>query len=750
MFNKKLVPFFLAGCLIATGIPAVVYGENARNSNDIAAITIPAGEIAGTGNTSGEPKAEDLKRIIETVKSKLTVPEEYSVFDYNFNGANYYGGATWDLNWYTSDNSKRILVQSDQEGNIIGFNSYNDNSGNYTPKYMKADLKPSADKFIKKISGDIAGEIQYISAASSGTGRGQYNYQYQRVVNGIPMPDNMVTVGVNYETGKVTSYSANWLYHAEIPSAAVKITKEEAAKKIGKSVKMKLSYQNAYTTDKNGKTKIKAFLVYEPDSPYAAVDAKTGEVYTSQNEWIEKASMDDASGTAFGSSKEADRGELTEEEISKIEEINKLISKEAAIKAVTGNNSLLLDKNLKSITADLYKKKSYTGGEESYIWRIHMRDPREVKDNDKDNYRAYANAAVDAVSGKILSFNASVKDYYNMTQKEWESVKVKYSKEQSQKILENFLKAQIPDKFNRSVLSDNKESYVIAYEDGKEIYGGYYYNYNRVNEGIEYSYNGINGSVDGVTGKIYSFFYDWNDTITFEAPKNIISADRALDIYLSNKDFHLVYEINNIHSISAADKIVKNTDAYSVQNEVRLVYRTDINPASLSPFTGKQLDHNGDEYVDPNDRYQYKDLDGTASKRSIRLLSELGIGFKGGEFKPDQAITEEELTDLLSQAGIYYDNRYKLSNNAAAITRTEAAKFAIKVLGYESIAKLKGIYNIDFADQDRISAEDFGYVALAQGLNLVTASSNHEFRPGDKLTRAEAADLLVAMLSVER
>ncbi|MGB8453520.1 MAG: YcdB/YcdC domain-containing protein [Anaerocolumna sp.] len=750
MFRKKFLPLVLVGCMLTTGLPAAVYAAD-NTADSAVSIDIPVtGDSVVTGNSGQEPKAEDLERIIKTVKAKITIPEELAKFDYYFNSDNNGTGASWNLNWYTEDNSKRITIQSDQDGNIVRYYSDNNNSGNYVPKYFKADLKAAADKFIKKVAADISGKAEYAGATSEGAYSGQYNYQYQRVENGIPMPDNTITVGVNYETGKVTSYSSNWLYNVNIPSADTKITKEDAAEKIGKTVTMKLSYQNAYTTDKDGKTEIKAFLVYSPDNSYAAVDAKTGEVYTTQNEWIER---DGA--TVYGDEKSdsvSDSG-LTQQEVTKIDEIKGLISKEAAIKAITENKSLLLDDNLKSISASLYKKNNYSADDKDskYVWSINLSDPREIKNEGSDTYRAYANASVDAKTGNIISFNSSIKDYYNMSKQEWESVKVKYNMEQGQKTLEDFLKIQIPDKFKNSVLSDHKESYVISYDNGKEVYGGYYYNYNRVNAGVEYPYNGINGAVDGVTGKIYSFSYNWNDNITFEAPKNIISADDAFDSYIANKGYHLVYEINNIHSYESAGQKIVSTGSYSVDSEVRLVYRTDISPATISPFTGKQLDYDGEEYVEPEDMYKYNDLNNTTSERNIRLLSEIGIGFKGSEFKPDKAITTKEITDFLNQAGIYYNNnKYKLSNDDSAITRLEASEFTVQILGYDSVAKLRNIYNTNFKDQSQISSEYLGYTALAQGLNLITSNNNNEFRPNDKLTRAEAADMIIAMLNVEK
>ncbi len=775
MFRKRFIPVVLISCMLTSYLPMTTYASEGNGSVDriptqktlvdsaqvdneaigTNSIDIPAtGEITVTSDSKQEPTKTELENIINKVKSKISIPNDLSEFEYYFNTDSYNSSAVWSLNWQNESNSKRITVQSDQDGNILQYYSDSSSDGNYAPKYLKAELKSNADQFIKKIASDIYEGIEYVGAESQGTYSGQYVYQYQRVENDIPMPDNTISVGVNYETGKVVSYSSNWLYNIKIPSAEVLVSETEAIAKIGKEVTMKLEYQNSYTTDEDGKTKIKAFLVYSPDEAYAAVDAKTGEVYTTQDEWIDRDQSATTEGLADSSNK-LDGGGLTKEEITKVEELSDLISKEDAIKVVTDNKSLLLDKSLKSISASLYKQSGYydVGEKTKYVWNITLSDPRETDKNSGDTYRAYASATVDAETGKLISFNANVKDYYNMTKKEWESVKVKYSTEQGQKILEGFLKLQIPDLFKNSVLTDNKESYVIAYKDEHEVYGGYYYQYERVNEGINYSYNGIYGAVDGVTGKIYSYSYNWSEDITFESPKNIITAEKAFDSYISNDGFVLAYEINNLHinnkEIAAKEAMVSYSNSISLENEIRLVYRTDISPSYISPFTGKQLNYDGKEYNKDENIYSYSDIKDHDSARSILSLADIGIGFTGGYFLPEHEITNKELGEFLSLANYYYNSdKYKLKNDNSSITRLEASKFIIQILGFDNIAKLKGIYSADFKDKDQISEEYLGYAALAQGLKLIS-TNNNEFGPTLNLTRAETADMIIAMLSVK-
>lgn len=725
MINKKLVPLALAGCLIITGIPGTALAAEGVFTSSVASVDIPAtGEVVVTNTKENSP--ENLQRIIEIVKGKINVPSKLSEFDYSYDSYSSTGEAVWNLNWYAEDGTSNMAVRCDTQGNILSYSYYQEKSGNYVPKYMKADLKKTAENFIKKVAPDISDKVEYIGVNSY---NGTYSYEYQRVENGIPMPDNKVTVNVNYETGVVRSCYIDWLYNVKIPSAEVKLTKDQAAKKLGKALNLKLTYQVAYTSDNNEKEKVKAYLVYVPEKSYAAVDAKTGEVYTTQNEWVNTSTKDaeaKESGSTYGGK------ELTQEEIKKISEMEGLISKDAAIKAVTGNEKLLLFDSMKSIDASLYEQKNSNDKKSTYIWDVTISDPREDGDG-------YAHAYVDAKTGKILYYSVG---YFGDQEKK--SKKKKYSKEEGQKIFEAFLNDQIPDKFKNTKLTENEDIYRIA--DDPELSDSYDYYYSRVNEGVEFPNNQIYGTVDRVTGKISHFSYFWTDNITFESPKNIISVEDATNLYLSNEGYRLIYEVNSVHSYTES-----SDSPYSVDNEVRLVYRADIYPANISPFTGKQLDVDGEEYVAPSKLYQYKDLSDTTSERNIRLLAEIGIGFTGGEFKPNVPITTKELTDFIDQAGIYYNSgKYKLADDDSTITRMDAAKFAVQILGFEGVATLKGIYAPDFKDKDQISSNDLGYVALAQGLNLVIANSDNEFRPKDKLTRAEAADMIIAMLSIEK
>lgn len=744
---KRKVALLLSLALVATAVP--MHTEAAGVAATDAAIAIKAGSAS---TTVGEPTTKGLEKAIQEVKAKITVPTAYSEFNYNFNASTEYSDATWTLTWSNPKDYSYLQVNTDGDYHITYYYLYdNSKEGSAVAKYLRSELKGKAEDFIKKIAPEISGEVKYVDSNYDGIYGGNYIYNFQRVSNGVNFPDNAVTVYINSVTGEATSLSINWLYGASIPSATAKLTKDQAAKLIKDNLKMKLIYRSDYfyTFKQDGSSQKKAYLVYEPSTDYISIDANTGKVYSTKAEWSannnvtamkESAAYD----TAYAGSTAQS---LTDAEIKQISELNNLISKSKAISLVTNNASLYLDDSLKSTTASLEKQQGANGAN-SYVWNISLSDPTPV-DNKKnaDTYRAYAYATVDAVSGKILSFYTSMDNYYNNTTQSYKNVTIKYDKKKSQAILENFLSAQAGARFNNTVLSTVNDDYIVTYKkDNTPVYGGYTYQYNRVNENIEYPYNYLYGAVDGVTGKIYSFGSTWDDNVTFESSKGAITADQAMDYYLNNDDFGLKYEIYSKNST----KSKLSTDSYSVQYAVRLVYRPDLSPASISPFTGKQLNYNGEVYtgVQP---YTYSDLTDAAKYRNVLLLADMNIGFEGGKFNPDQSITVGEMNQLFSNMG--YGNEILVANSSSnnqLITKEELASLFITKLGLEKMANLSGIYKTGYLDDNNITAKYYGSVALAKGLGLMNAEANGYFNPKANLTRVQAVDFLMNFINTQK
>lgn len=786
---KKFAVLLLCGVIMATSLPlgnqlpiadAATDEElsaidpvliSAPAASDVSIMPIKGGGYMGGGSSLEEPAEEALEKAILTVKGKITIPEEYSEFDYYFNGSNSYSGTNWNLTWRNPDNSNYIQVNVDQNDHILSYSEYDmaqENNG--IPVYLKSELTDTALKFIKKIAPEIDTKLELVSSNYEGVYNGTYAYTFERKENGVSFPDNSVIVTVDSITGKVKSASVGWLYDVQVPSPDASITKDEAADIIGKNLKMKLVYRMNYYRFYDSSIRAydyekKAFLVYEPDQPYISIDAKTGEVYLTRSVWTEvdrNGSMEkgDAVADESVSGAKSISASLTQKEIEKINELEKLITKDKAIELVTGNQYLHIDENLLAYDASLTKQYSYdkNNSDMDYVWNITLSDPRPVDYETKtDSYRAYANATVDAKTGKILSFNASLESHYNEETGTWEPAAISYDKEEGKVVLEKFLKSEANSRFKKTKLVSTSDDYVIYYkEDNTPVYGGYYYQYNRFNEGVEFTYNSISGAVDGVTGKIYSFYMNWDDDMVFESPRGAMTPEEAFEAYISKDGYHQVYEINTVNlydpDYKGEEKYYDYSGAYSVEYEIRLAYRPDVIPNYISPFTGDQMNYDGSVYEEA-EPYAYTDVENIAGNRDILLLADMNIGFEGGYFYPSKDITVSELTGLLDKInyGYWYgteETEEPLQD--VPITREEIAYDFIKRLGLEKVAGLQGIYSTGYNDQTSIGTKYLGAVALAKGLGLMEADVSNSFNPQANVTRLEAVRLIMDFIKVQK
>ncbi len=738
---KKIMAGMLSACMVFSSLTAPVFA----NDTDIMLISSEENE-----------EAYNMERALLSVKRKIPVPEDLTEFSYKlgYSGGNYSKSKYWNFTWRDKEYNKSVKVRCDEEGNILSYSIYNSEDRTSKPTYLKEELVKNATDFIKKVAPEISDKIELSKSEFSGVYSGTYLYTFERVENGIKMPDNEVTVTVNYETGEVKRFNSDWTFDVEIPSPELNISLEEAREKIGENLEMKLKYMSK-TENIGDKKVVKAYLVYVPDKSYIAVDAKTGEIYDTRDEFYDMDELEDSKNAAtasFSSLDMAAEEELTVEEVEKINEMKKLITKEEAILAVTSRKDvLLLDDNAKAIEAKLTQKYDYDEEKNTgYIWQLRFTDPRSIKENNEDTYRAYIKATVDAENGKILYYHSTVRSYYDSELKEWEDINVKYTSEQCQNTFENFVKNMESEKFSDTRLSDSTDTaYLLKYIDEKPVYGGYSYNYVRVNEGVDYTYNNISGDVDGITGKIYSYNVNWTDNIEFESPNGAISAKEAYNAYSEKDGFELVYEINNKHYIEnnpKEDEYYDYSDLYVLEKEVRLVYRTDIYPQYISPFTGEQLDYSGTVYEEAGEK-KYTDISGYWGERYIKLITDMEYSFDGDEFLPEKAITKDEWFNLLRTVGSYTDeDEYK---DAKKVTKLDAVKMIINSLYLERVAKIPNIYKSSFDDIGEVQNSDIGYVALAEGLGILSGDGSNNINPNKELSRIEAVCMVLKLANIK-
>jgi hypothetical protein len=66
----------------------------------------------------------------------------------------------------------------------------------------------------------------------------------------------------------------------------------------------------------------------------------------------------------------------------------------------------------------------------------------------------------------------------------------------------------------------------------------------------------------------------------------------------------------------------------------------------------------------------------------------------------------------------------------------------VGMTSFKQAAELKGIFNCGFSDDSAITQADYGYVAIAKGLGIISGNPDGSFRPNETITRQEAAVML--------
>ncbi len=706
---------------------------------------------------------EKMKEVLIIVKGKLDIGDEYTEFNYYY--SENAGKGRYQFNWRTEDGSAYISVSADSTGRIYSFSSSNNEKAGQRegmiPTYIGEELIPEAEKWIVGVEPELQGKLKLNSCRYTSYNK-NYVISFIRIENGIDMSDNSISVTMDAFDKSVLSYRVNWNFEVAIPKVDQVIGEEAAAEKVGGAVKMELKYR--LTRDADGNDKV--FLAYTPDKSYIAVDAKNGKVYTERTYWGSGTDFDEGFNDMEATKEAADAEEsysygdrqvtLSDAEIKKLGDIKDILSSEEAINLIKNNKRLYVDGNLTSSNCRLYTDK-----DDNYYWRIYLYDDTPIDYNDYssyyDYYRASLSASLDAKTGKLISFSADTKDYYAYSNEGEDVFKANYTKKQCQKLFEEFIKETDPDKAEYTRLSNVYDRTVTLYniETNKDVYpvGGYSFTFGRQYKNIPFDANYVSGAVEAVTGKITSYNTYWTDAEIPE-PENIIDESEAFASYIKCDGFDLVYEL----VMKYENK--NNYYGYDKDYKARLVYRTAISPNYIDAFTGKQLTWSGEEYVPAGVSYKYTDINGTKYERSIKLLADMGYGFEGEEFKPDAKITNEEFMKILganSYGGYRYYEDYEdeadneddddiVNDDETTVIRQEAARLIISYLGGEKLAKMD-IYKTGYSDESKIDKENLGSVALCKGLGIMGAKSGNKFKPNRAVTRGEAAEFVIRMLS---
>jgi len=678
-----------------------------------------------------------LKQAIEIAKQKLGISD--SGYDFNSNYYEYGNKKSWNLNWNSSSKGNISVTIDADTGEITNYYSWSPIAQEQPriPKYTQDEAKKVAIEFLQKVAPEKFKETkEQINNNNYGYNEyysNDYNFTFERIVNGIPFPYNALYVTVNKNTLKVTSYSLNWEDYS-FPDPKAAISKEEAIKIFKEKIGLKLQYNLVYNQVYGNEPQ--AILVYGIYQN-APIDAITGEIKTNEYYYVP---MYDGGGGGSEVGRES-RQKLSPEEQKAVEASEKYISKDKAIEVV--KNSLpfsISDYKLSSV--NLYSGYDYPPAKSNPIWYLNWALT-------KDNKYYYVSASVDAVTGELTSFSRGGPDIDNVQGKE-----LSYTKEQMRKIAEDYLKKIVPEKFSKTAYQETNIP-----ESSKMIeMPAYPFRYVEVANGILCPFNNINVNVSPYTGEIVSYSIHWT-SVKLPSPENIISLEEAYKIMFDNSEFTLTY---------IPDYDYKSPDKPPT---IRLAYQSNFYNY-INAKTGQIVDYSG-KLVVKKSEVVFTDIEGNWAEKDIKLLVQYGIiDVKEDKFYPDKDILQKDFVKMLIRAiqpPYYdpvpkspddYDTYYAIAINKniitekekspdSMVTRQQAAKMLVKSLGVGYIADISDIFTINFKDKDKIPQDMIGYIAIISGLKIMNGSDGY-FDPQQPLTRAQAAAVIVRYLQLNK
>ncbi|MDR0405195.1 MAG: hypothetical protein LBH54_00215 [Clostridiales bacterium] len=282
--------------------------------------------------------------------------------------------------------------------------------------------------------------------------------------------------------------------------------------------------------------------------------------------------------------------------------------------------------------------------------------------------------------------------------------------------------------------------------------GVVYMLFERVVSGVPYKSNSIQFVINP-RGEIISMSSVWDDA-PFPDPTDVINRNAAYEIFFNQIGLHLMYTRTSDDTANLV---------YMVNPQV---------PAIIDASSGVILTYNGAP-AKPKTSLSYIGLRGHYAEKHATILADCDVFVSEGNVLLDGDIPQKDYIVLLASVspnaipaasvkiGGVTDEDTAMIYNAfvtegvltaaevqpgSGVTREDAVKYLLRVVGYKNVAELQDIFKMPFADAQEIRRPLYGYVALARGLRLVSGSDGY-FYPRRYLTNADALVMIYNYLN---
>lgn len=199
----------------------------------------------------------------------------------------------WQLSWQSSRDKEyrgsAAATVDGETGELLSFYryEYDEEQNKKDPVYNREQSQELALEFIKKLQPEKAKSIRLYEPVTVRTPEKarSYGFVYERLVNGIPFPQNGFRVTVNAVTGQVEGYNMQWTA-ADFPRLDTVIDESQATAWYGQEVPLSLEFVTSYDRE-TGKQKV-TLMYHLAKVPYTMMDAVSGNPLNWRGEPLEK------------------------------------------------------------------------------------------------------------------------------------------------------------------------------------------------------------------------------------------------------------------------------------------------------------------------------------------------------------------------------------------------------------------------------------------------------------------------------
>ncbi|MGN0965369.1 MAG: S-layer homology domain-containing protein [Dysosmobacter sp.] len=660
---------------------------------------------------------------------------------------------SWYLEWTGDDGT--LSISASEDGKILSYHLYNEEAqtwgtGAFAPSFPAGDqvaAKAAAQRFLDRVL--TGGETATMKERTVRLGASSYRFYGEILLNGLPAGLSY-SIAVRCEDNVVTSFSRddlNGTVMGGVLSAKTKITQAQARTALRDTLALRLEY---VLPQDGGKQAVLRYLPESGDEYY--VDAATGELVnlTELSRDVEKGGMAGGSFTAAAEDAgeaPAAAGSLSQAEQQGAEKLKGVLSRDD------------LDARARAISALGLEQYTLSGADYTVA-----RDGDESGETQVTAALRYGQQVNGTSWRRTVTLDARTGELIRVYSSAWmpeEAVERTVSRDTALTTAQAFLKDQCGDQFSKMAIYGDNDAL-----EGQRTVSHSFTFAQKVN-GYFFPENSIQVGVDATDGSISLYEKQFDDAVTFDSPAGILTADQALDAWLDTYTVQLEYVMVPA-AVDYSKPEYQPLADYGVSYLYKLVlgYRLERQDylLGIDAKTGQPVRF---RWTSEDQGITYGDLSGHWAGEQIGKLAKYGVGYTGGSFQPDKALTQLDLMALLaSTEGYLYDGtregaadelyEYAISlgllrredrADGRVLTRTETVRCILDAVGYGPIARLEGIFRTKFTDDASIPRADYGYVALAQGLGVVSGDTAGRFRPNASATRAQAAVMLCNLMS---